>query len=86
MHSMGGMDAVGRHRFLSWHRVYLLKLEEEMRTIYPLCYIPYWRWTTQRKVPTWLTTFKPTVNVPGEGSVDVQWDVGFPPPYPQIPT
>lgn len=82
MHSMGGMDIVGRNRFLAWHRVYLLKLEEEMRTLDPLCFIPYWRWTTQRRVPTWLSNFRPTVNVVGHGSVTVVRNVGFPPPLP----
>jgi tyrosinase len=82
MHSMGGMDIIGRNRFLPWHRVYLLKLEEEMRTIDPLCFIPYWRWTTQRRVPTWLENFTPAVNVPGQGTVNVERNDGFPPPLP----
>ncbi|TLX89782.1 MAG: tyrosinase family protein [Thaumarchaeota archaeon] len=82
MHSMGGMDTVGRNRFLSWHRVYLLKLEEEMRKVEPLCFIPYWRWTTQRRIPPWLSNFKPTVNVPGQGSITVTRDPGFPPAIP----
>ena len=59
MHNMhGSMGFVGRQRFLPWHRVYLLRLEEAMQAIDPLSFIPYWRWTTQRSVPSWLQDFR----------------------------
>lgn len=82
MHSMGGMDPVGRQRFLPWHRVYLVKLEKAMQQIDPLCFIPYWEWTTQKKVPPWLANFMPTVNVPGQGTIKVLRDIAAPPPLP----
>jgi tyrosinase len=59
------MGPVGLQRFLPWHRVYLLKVERMGQAIDPLFFIPYWNWTTQRVVPPWLATFKPTVKVPG---------------------
>jgi tyrosinase len=83
MHNMhGSMGFVGRQRFLPWHRVYLLRLEEAMQAIDPLCFIPYWRWTSQRWVPPWLANFRPTVNVPGQGNIPVTRNVGAPPPLP----
>lgn len=49
MHNMhGGMGAIGRQRFLPWHRVYLLKLERAMQALDPQAFIPYWNWTSQR--------------------------------------
>ena len=82
MHSMGGMDPIGRQRFLPWHRVYLLKLEKAMQQIDAICFIPYWDWTTQKKVPPWLANFMPTVNVPGQGVINVSRDIAVPPPLP----
>lgn len=80
MHS--SMGAVGRQRFLPWHRMYLLKLEKEMQTIDPLSFIPYWDWITSPKIPILLKTFMPTVNVPGAGNITVSRNVGPPPPLP----
>lgn len=82
-HNMhGSMGAVGRERFLPWHRVYLLKLEQAMQNIDPLAFIPYWNWVTQRRVPPWLEDFMPRVQVPGIGQVAVTRNVGAPPPLP----
>jgi tyrosinase len=83
MHNMhSSMGFVGRQRFLPWHRVYLLRLEEAMQEIDPLSFIPYWGWTTQRWVPPWIRNFRPTVNVPGQGNITVTRNVGVPPPLP----
>ena len=83
MHGMhSSMGSVGRQRFLPWHRVYLLRLEEAMQAVDPLCFIPYWGWTTQRRVPPWLSDFRPTVNVPGQGNISVTRNVGAPPALP----
>jgi tyrosinase len=83
MHNMhSSMGFVGRQRFLPWHRVYLLRLEEAMQAIDSLSFIPYWGWTTQRWVPPWLSNFRPTVNVPGQGNIAVARNVGAPPPLP----
>lgn len=59
------MGTVAAQRFLPWHRVYVLKIEQMGQAIDPLFFIPYWKWTTQRKVPPWLASFKPTIKVPG---------------------
>src|SRR5713226_7529113 len=55
MHRMhGSMGPVGRQRFLPWHRLYLLKLEQAMQAIDPAAFIPYWRWTKDRGIPNWM--------------------------------
>lgn len=59
------MGPVATQRFLPWHRVFVLKVEQMGQAIDPLFFIPYWKWTTNRAVPSWLDTFKPTVKVPG---------------------
>lgn len=59
------MSPVAVQRFLPWHRVYLLKIEQMGQAIDPLFFIPYWKWTTQRVVPPWLVSFKPTIKLPG---------------------
>ena len=69
MHNMhGSMGPVGRQRFLPWHRPYLLQLERMMQAIDPLCFIPYWKWSTNRAVPPWIVGFTPKINVPGAGN------------------
>ena len=62
---MGNLDPIGQQKFLPWHRKYLLKLEQAMQAVDPASFIPYWDWTTQRKVPPWIAGFTPTVKVPG---------------------
>lgn len=65
----GSMGPVGRQRFLSWHRDYLLKLEKQMQAINPAAFIPYWRWSVNRAIPSWITNFLPTVVVPASGGI-----------------
>lgn len=77
-HDMHGMDATGTQRFLPWHRDYLMKFEKMLQAIDPLCFIPYFDWTTQRSVPTWIRNFKPTVNVPAQGTVIVKRNASIP--------
>lgn len=77
-HNMHGMNAVGTQRFLPWHRDYLLKFEKLLQAIDPLCYIPYFNWTANRMVPTWIRNFKPTVFVPGRGTVIVKRNSSIP--------
>lgn len=67
MHSMSG--PIGEKRFLPWHRVFLLKLEKMGQTIDPQFFIPYWDWTTEQEVPTWIASYKPTVKVSGPNIV-----------------
>jgi len=59
MHSMAG--EVGVQRFLAWHRLYLMRLEEMMRRVDSQVFIPYWDWTTERNVPAWIVNLRPTV-------------------------
>lgn len=52
IHTMGGID--GRN-FLVWHREYLLRLEEKLRSINPSVSIPYWNWTEDQQIPKQLS-------------------------------
>lgn len=81
-HDMHSMDAAGRQRFVPWHRIYLLRLEQAMQSIDPLCFIPYWDWTSQKKIPAFLKSFLPSVNVPGQGEIQVTRNIGNPPSLP----
>ncbi|MFE0464313.1 tyrosinase family protein [Kitasatospora sp. NPDC058965] len=56
---------LGAQRFLPWHRVFLDQVENALRRIHAEVTIPYWDWTTDQQVPTWLATVLPTVIVPG---------------------
>ena len=43
----------GAHRgpaFLPWHREFLMQLEQELRTIEPGTFVPYWDWTQDAKL------------------------------------
>ena len=71
MHQMHGGMGAGTQRFLSWHRDYLLQLEKEMQKVDSQSFIPYWDWTKKWKLPVWLKSFKPSVFVPGRGTVVV---------------
>lgn len=74
MHSMGFPGDVGRKRFLPWHRAYLIKLEKELQKKEPDAFIPYWKWS-DGKIPSWISAFQPSVNVPGQGNVQVKRNV-----------
>lgn len=50
-------------RFLPWHRIYLLRLEELLQMIDPTVCIPYWKSSEDQSFPSWLTSFTPTVNL-----------------------
>lgn len=75
------MGPIGTQRFLPWHRVYLLKLEQMGQAIDPLFFIPYWRWTKDRSIPSWLSGFRPTVKVIGP-DISVSRSPSAPPPLP----
>jgi tyrosinase len=54
------------HRFLPWHRIYLLELERKMNDALDNMhdiFIPYWDWENDRKIPEWLIDFTPMVTV-----------------------
>jgi tyrosinase len=62
MHTMvGDPQRVGTWRFLSWHRAYLIEMEQALRAKNGAVFIPYWKWE-DGGVPSWLGSFKPTVN------------------------
>lgn len=69
MHGMAGPP--GTQRFLPWHRRYLLDLERMVRAADPQAFIPYWDWTTERGVPSWLTSFTPTARAARTSGVDI---------------
>jgi len=69
----------GAHRgpaFLPWHREFLMQLEQELRTIEPTSFIPYWDWTQDAKLqdptsaPIWAPDF-----MGGNGLESDQWRV-----------
>lgn len=53
-------------RFLPWHRVFLLAMEEALHAIHPDVCIPYWNWTNaaEQTFPAWLSGVLPTVITP----------------------
>ena len=53
-------------RFLPWHRIYLIQLEQALRSIHPDVAIPYWDWTQagEQSIPGWLVSVLPTVVTP----------------------
>jgi tyrosinase len=56
----------GTQRFLPWHRVFLLMLEQALRSVHPDVSIPYWDWTkaNEQSIPGWLVAVLPTVPMP----------------------
>lgn len=52
-------------RFLPWHRIYLLRLEELLQMVDPTVCIPYWKSSEEQGFPAWLLGFTPTVNLIG---------------------
>ncbi|MEJ2158686.1 MAG: tyrosinase family protein [Desulfobacteraceae bacterium] len=50
-------------RFLPWHRIYLLRMEELLQSVDPTVCIPYWKSSEEQGFPAWLLGFTPTVNL-----------------------
>src|SRR5216684_2950664 len=67
MHTMPGMPA-GTLRFLPWHRLYLVNMEQAMRVFEPTFFIPHWRWMDASDLPSWMISFKPTGVVDANGN------------------
>lgn len=81
----GGMAGfIGYERFLPWHRVYLSRLGEALRTIDERNFIPYWKWTVDRQIPDWLENFTPTITPPGQSPINVTRNPGM--LTPDLPT
>jgi tyrosinase len=72
MHAMGGTMPQGRMKFLSWHRIYVRKLEIEMQKRDPAAFVPFWDWRNPdpKGYPDWLNAFVgTTINLPASGSI-----------------
>ena len=65
----------GNPRFLPWHRIYLVRMEELLMTIDPTICIPYWKSSEEQAFPSWLLGFTPTVNLMS-GSHTVTRNIG----------
>ena len=50
-------------RFLPWHRIYLLRMEELLMSVDPTVCIPYWKSSEEQAFPSWLLRFTPTVTL-----------------------
>jgi len=70
----------GTRRFLPWHRVYLVQLEQAIQAIHPDVTIPYWDWTktAEEGIPPWLASFTPTVPMPNGQTIPVIRQPGSP--------
>jgi hypothetical protein len=67
MHSMAG--PVGTQRFLPWHRVYVLRMEELLRSKKPGLSIPYWNYAEEEQRPDWVWQPPQVVrDTPGAGT------------------
>jgi tyrosinase len=65
----------GNPRFLPWHRIYLVRLEELLQMVDPTVCIPYWKSSEEQAFPSWLVGFTPTVNLIG-GAHTVTRNIG----------
>ena len=66
IHADASHQMHGTQRFLPWHRIYLLILEQALQAIHPDVSIPYWDWTKAKgqTFPAWLAGVTPTVVTP----------------------
>jgi tyrosinase len=65
IHANAAHQMHGNPRFLPWHRIYLLRLEELLQMVDPTVCIPYWKSSDEQAFPSWLVGFTPTVNLIG---------------------
>jgi tyrosinase len=63
IHSNAVHQMHGNPRFLPWHRIYLLRMEELLMKIDPTVCIPYWNSSEEQAFPSWLLGFTPTVTL-----------------------
>lgn len=66
-HGFVAPSNVSQQRFLPWHRVYLLRLEEALQQLDPRIFVPFWRGWADRSIPVWLANFTPDVPLDGNG-------------------
>jgi hypothetical protein len=85
VHDMhGNMGPYGVQRFLPWHRIYLLQLEQALQKFDPTVSIPYWDWTVDRNIPDWIAPYTPWVRASPEG-IQVVRKPGDPAQIPNLP-
>lgn len=65
IHSNASHQMHGNPRFLPWHRIYLLRLEELLQMVDPSVCLPYWKSSEDQSFPAWLLGFTPTVILMG---------------------
>jgi tyrosinase len=65
IHSNAIHQMHGNPRFLPWHRIYLLRMEELLMAVDPTICIPYWKSSEEQAFPAWLAGFTPTVTLMG---------------------
>jgi tyrosinase len=65
IHSNATHQMHSNPRFLPWHRIYLIRMEELLQMIDPTVCIPYWKSSEEQAFPSWLLGFTPTVNLLG---------------------
>jgi tyrosinase len=65
IHANGIHQMHGNPRFLPWHRIYLIKMEELLMSVDPTVCIPYWKSSEEQAFPSWLLGFTPTVGLLG---------------------
>lgn len=65
IHSNAAHQMHSNPRFLPWHRIYLLRMEELLQMVDPTVCIPYWKSSEEQAFPSWLLSFTPTVNLMG---------------------
>lgn len=63
IHANGIHQMHGNPRFLPWHRIYLMRMEELLMMVDPTVCIPYWKSSEEQAFPSWLLGFTPTVNL-----------------------
>lgn len=63
IHSNAIHQMHGNPRFLPWHRIYLIRMEELLQMVDPTVCIPYWKSSEDQAFPAWLVGFTPTVNL-----------------------
>ena len=73
----GQPSPTGLQRFLSWHRAYLIEFENLLRGVDSQLTVPYWRWSSDRQFPSWLTDLVPQRLTDANGNLyDVEREIG----------
>jgi tyrosinase len=63
IHSNAIHQMHGNPRFVPWHRIYLIRMEELLMSVDPTVCIPYWKSSEEQAFPSWLLGFTPTVTL-----------------------